>query len=112
MGQAGINSPSLKDCKAFLGDDLYVALVELGQLRPLNEDVIYARPEYEQVTSQLLNFLGRSGRINAAQVRDLFNTSRKYAIALLEHLDSLNLTRRIGDEREFVGRSLPIASDK
>lgn len=112
MGQAGINSPSLKDCKAFLGDDLYVALVELGQLRPLNEDVIYARPEYEQVTSQLLNFLGRSGRINAAQVRDLFNTSRKYAIALLEHLDSLNLTRRIGDERELVGRSLPIASDK
>lgn len=102
LRQTGINSPSVKDCKAFLGDDLYLALVELGQLRPLNEDVVYARPEYEQFTSQILNFLGRSGRINAAQTRDLFNTSRKYAIALLEHLDNRNLTRRIGDERELV----------
>ena len=102
FSQAGINSPSVKDCKAFLGDDLYLALVELGRLRPLNEEVVYARPEYEQFTSQILNFLGRSGRINAAQVRDLFNTSRKYAIALLEHLDNLNLTRRVGDERELV----------
>jgi selenocysteine-specific elongation factor len=34
-----------------------------------------------------------------AQVRDLLDTSRKYAIALLEHLDDIGVTRRVGDER-------------
>ncbi|MCB0000808.1 MAG: SelB C-terminal domain-containing protein, partial [Anaerolineales bacterium] len=28
-------------------------------------------------------------------------TSRKYAIAILEHLDEIRLTRRVGDNREL-----------
>jgi selenocysteine-specific elongation factor len=31
-------------------------------------------------------------------VRDQFGTSRKYALALLEHLDRLRVTRRQGDD--------------
>ena len=34
-----------------------------------------------------------------AQVRDLFDTSRKYALALLEYLDTARVTRRVGDAR-------------
>jgi selenocysteine-specific elongation factor len=34
-----------------------------------------------------------------AQVRDMFGTSRKYALALMEHLDDRRVTRRVGDER-------------
>jgi selenocysteine-specific elongation factor len=33
------------------------------------------------------------------QVRDGFNTSRKYALALLEYLDDQRITKRVGDER-------------
>jgi selenocysteine-specific elongation factor len=29
----------------------------------------------------------------------MFQTSRKYAVALLEHLDGKKITRRVGDER-------------
>jgi selenocysteine-specific elongation factor len=32
-------------------------------------------------------------------VRDEFNTSRKYALALMERLDEQKVTRRVGDER-------------
>jgi Elongation factor SelB, winged helix len=32
-------------------------------------------------------------------VRDLFGTSRKYALSLLEHLDDEHITRRNGDVR-------------
>jgi selenocysteine-specific elongation factor len=39
------------------------------------------------------------GEITAAQVRDHFQTSRKYAIALLEYLDAKHITRRVGDAR-------------
>jgi hypothetical protein len=32
-------------------------------------------------------------------VRDMFNTSRKYVQGLLEYLDDLKITQRVGDER-------------
>jgi len=37
--------------------------------------------------------------ITVAEVRDLFNTSRKYALGLLEDLDSRRMTKRVGDVR-------------
>ena len=49
------------------------------------------------------------GAITAADARDLLGTSRKYAIALLEHLDELRLTRRVGDRRELVRPLPPVA---
>jgi selenocysteine-specific elongation factor len=41
--------------------------------------------------------------ISAAQVRDHFSTSRKYALALLEHLDTIGVTVREGDVRRLKG---------
>ncbi len=99
---AGINSPSVKDAKAAVGEAIYLALVDLGELRPLNADVVYARLEYEKYTAAIIRHLQKNQTINAAQVRDLLNTSRKYAIALLEHLDDIKVTRRVGDNRELV----------
>jgi selenocysteine-specific elongation factor len=37
--------------------------------------------------------------MTVAQVRDAFNASRKYALAIMEHLDERKITRRVGDER-------------
>ncbi|MBX3055503.1 MAG: selenocysteine-specific translation elongation factor [Anaerolineae bacterium] len=99
MAQAGINTPSVKECQTAVGEDVYFALVELGQLRPISHDVVYTAGQYESIIEQLQAFLAAHGRINAAQVRDEFQTSRKYAIALLEHLDERKMTRRVGDER-------------
>jgi selenocysteine-specific elongation factor len=42
-----------------------------------------------------------NGKISLAEVRDTFNTSRKYAQALLEHLDSIGETVREGDFRKL-----------
>jgi selenocysteine-specific elongation factor len=39
------------------------------------------------------------GSITVAQVRDLFQASRKYALALMEHLDEQRITKRVGDTR-------------
>ncbi len=102
MAQAGINTPSVKECQTAVGEDVYAALVELGQLRPISHDVVYTAGQYESIIGQLQAFLAANGRINAAQVRDEFQTSRKYAIALLEHLDEQKITRRVGDERVLM----------
>lgn len=100
--QGGINSPSVRDAKTAVGDDVYFALLDQGQLRQVGADVVYTNGGYQEYTNQIRDYLRQHGRINAAQVRDLFNTSRKYAIALLEHLDELKVTRRVGDDRELI----------
>ncbi|MBK8836841.1 MAG: SelB C-terminal domain-containing protein [Anaerolineae bacterium] len=43
--------------------------------------------------------IGDRGTITAAEVRDALGTTRKYALALLEHLDESGVTRRVGDAR-------------
>jgi selenocysteine-specific elongation factor len=45
--------------------------------------------------------LEKSGSITLAEVRDLFKTSRKYAQAMLEHLDATGTTVRDGDFRKL-----------
>ncbi len=99
MVAAGVNSPSVKECKTAVGEDVYFALVDLRQLHPISSDVVYAPADYERLVAGIREYLAAHGRMNVAQVRDLFNTSRKYAVALLEHLDEVKMTRRVGDDR-------------
>ncbi len=101
FARSGVNSPSVKEAKAAVGEDVYFALVESGQVRPLNHEVVYRHQEYEKVVTAVTEFLHTHAQINAAQTRDLLQTSRKYAIALLEHLDEIRVTRRVGDNREL-----------
>jgi selenocysteine-specific elongation factor len=99
---AGIMSPSVKEAKDTVGEDVYFALIDLGRLKPLNSDVVYAEAQYDEYVGRIRDYLASNGRINAAQARDLLGTSRKYAIALLEHLDDIKLTQRVGDDRELL----------
>lgn len=99
LEKQGVLSPSVKECKAVAGDGVYHALVDLGRLKPVGEDVVYSAETYNQLIAQLTNYLHQKGSISAPEARDLLGTSRKYAIALLEHMDELRVTRRSGDIR-------------
>ncbi len=101
MTAGGVNSPSVKDCKTAVGEDVYQSLLDLGRLKQVSHDVVYSAEIYEQLTGKIVAFLQQQGQINAAQVRDILGTSRKYAIGLLEHLDDIKVTRRVGDNREL-----------
>ncbi len=102
--RAGVNSPNVKDCKAQVGEDVYVALIELQQIVQISGDVVYARGEYDALVSRIESYLTDNDSIDAAKLRDLFGTSRKYAIALLEHLDQIRVTKRVGDIRILSSR--------
>jgi len=43
--------------------------------------------------------LDEHGKITVAEFRDLTQSSRKYALPILEYLDAKKVTRRVGDER-------------
>jgi len=97
--QSPYSPPSLAESEALVGADVLAALIDQGKLVKVSETVLFSAETYQQMTQAIVNHLQREGRITLAQVRDMFTTSRKYAQALLEHLDEKRITRRVGDER-------------
>ena len=93
--------PSVKDCQAEVGEELFAALLEVGELTLVAPEVAFRRADYEQMVTRVRAFLTHSGQATAAEIRDLFGTSRKYALALLEHLDAIGVTIRAGDFRRL-----------
>lgn len=97
--------PSVKECQNSIGEDLYQALVDLNILIQVNPEVVFRKEDYRQMIDQIRLLITRNGPISAAQVRDHFNTSRKYVLALLEHLDAIGVTVREGDLRRLQGQA-------
>jgi selenocysteine-specific elongation factor len=93
------NTPSPKDAEQFVDADVLAALIDLGRLIKLREDVLLLMETYRSGVEQIRAHLIAHETITVAQVRDLFNTSRKYALALMEYLDAQGITKRVGDER-------------
>ena len=93
--------PSIKDSVAEIGEDLYSALVDLGTLIPLSGEVVFRWEDYQTIIADIRKILEMDGTISVAQVRDHFNTSRRYILALLEHLDAIGVTQRVGDVRKL-----------
>ena len=62
-------------------------------------NVLLLRETYDAMVKGITDYIRAHGSITVAQVRDQFGTSRKYALALMERLDELKITRRVGDER-------------
>jgi selenocysteine-specific elongation factor len=92
-------TPSFKDSAAVVGEDVLLALIETGQLVRISSDVLLLPETYAQLVAWVKQYIAQQGSVNVAQVRDAFNTSRKYALALLEYLDDQRITKRVGDER-------------
>jgi selenocysteine-specific elongation factor len=79
--------------------DLLNLLEQENSVVKVSETVVFSAPAYQEMVDRITEHLKSNGKISVAEVRDLFNTSRKYALALMEHLDQRRITRRVGDDR-------------
>ena len=77
------------------------ALVRRGRLVKVGEDLYYPPERLEELMNRLVGAMEAAGQLTLAQARDLLGTSRRYAQALLEHMDSEGLTLRVGDARRL-----------
>jgi selenocysteine-specific elongation factor len=73
------------------------ALEHAGQAVRVGRSLHFHPEPLEALTARILAICERDGQATIAGVRDELGTSRKYAQALLEHLDAAKLTRRRGD---------------
>jgi len=74
-------------------------LVEQNQIVRVAPDVAFLPPAYAIMVGWVREQIAAAGSVTVAQFRDRFGSSRRYALALLEHLDERKVTRRVGDAR-------------
>ena len=79
--------------------DLLNFLIEQGRVVKASDNVVFDASAYDEMVRRVTDYIKEQGKVTLAEVRDLFGTSRKYAQAILEHLDEKKISRRIGDER-------------
>ncbi|GAB4209831.1 MAG: hypothetical protein OHK0022_41660 [Roseiflexaceae bacterium] len=84
-----------------LDPELLAWLLDQGLLVRVSGDVAFLRDTYAEMLDWVRGQIRATGSVTVAQFRDRFATSRKYALALLEHLDERKITRRAGDAREL-----------
>ncbi|OQC42231.1 MAG: Selenocysteine-specific elongation factor [Acidobacteria bacterium ADurb.Bin051] len=105
LESAGLQAPSPGELAAELGakpqilEGVLRYLVSAGQVSRLPGGLLVARAAVDRLVADL----AATGweRFSVGQFKDRFGLSRKWAIPLLEHLDSRGVTRRIGDERQL-----------
>ena len=74
--------------------------VMLGkELRKINNEIILHEKSYQQAKKLLAEYIKNNGSISLAEFRDLLDTSRKYAVAILEYFDNIKYTKRLEDKR-------------
>ena len=82
-----------------LDPELLALLIDEGRVVKVSETVVFAAPAYGEMVEKIIAHTRQDGTITVAAGRDLFGTSRKYMLPLLEYLDEQRITRRVGDER-------------
>jgi selenocysteine-specific elongation factor len=96
------STPSVKECKTRIGNDLYMFLIESGQLLQVSQDVVFQVVDYQDMVAKIEQRIVEANSLAVAEVRDMFDTTRKYALALMEHLDEVGVTVRDGDVRRLA----------
>lgn len=70
-----------------------------GQLFKISESLYYTRELIEPLIASVLQYMEKNGEIDAPAFKELTGLTRKFSIPILEYLDRVKITMRIGDKR-------------
>lgn len=93
---------SLPKVERETGDDILNILLVEGSVVKVTEDMYTLKEYMEEARQAISAHLADDPVITIAQVRDMFQTSRKSAKPILEYMDSIKVTKKIGAESERV----------
>ena len=101
LGAEPFAPPSIAEAMRTAGvtPEIVRALAQRGDLERLSDDIAFTRDAYERAVVAVKELIANTGSVSVAQLRDRLGASRRPMLALLEHLDAVKLTRRVGDTR-------------
>lgn len=73
-----------------------------GSLMRINDSFYISMSAYNDMISKLKQHIASNDSITVAEFRDLLGTTRKFALPILEFLDSSRVTVRVGDVRKLL----------
>ena len=79
--------------------EIIAHLTDRGELVKISEGIYFSKSAIENGQSLLNEYFTREKELTLATARDIFDTSRKYALPLIEYYDRMRFTRRVGDVR-------------
>lgn len=102
LERGGVAPPAVDELRRLAGeagDRMLQALLDEGMVTQVGPDLRFATVEAERVRRTVVGMLRHGDEVTVASLRDRLQTSRRYALALLEYLDAVRVTRRVGDRR-------------
>lgn len=84
--------------------EYYLYLLGQQELVKITEEIVFSAQAYQKASDMITEFLKNQGSLTLADARDLLQSSRKYVLPLLEHLDEKRVTKRIEDKRVLVSK--------
>ena len=73
------------------------SLLTSGELVMLTPQICLYRKDYDRILEAVKTHFETNDSLTLAQLRDMLNTSRKYAQALVEYFDKIHITKKDGD---------------
>ena len=104
--ESGFNSPSLKELPDAIGESdtrrlnrVVTALIEMGKIVDVGEGVVLTHRHIRDAEAKIRDYFAHNEQMTASEFRQMVDTTRKYAIPLLNYFDSHGLTQRRGEVR-------------
>ncbi|MCF0149818.1 MAG: SelB C-terminal domain-containing protein, partial [Firmicutes bacterium] len=106
FADAGFEPPLADEvCAAFKDKNaarqLLYSMAEEGLITRIGPDGFIHTASLNEALDYIKQTIRSEGAVTLAQVRDRMNTSRKYALAVLDYCDAIKLTRLVDDRRIF-----------
>ncbi len=79
--------------------EIIAYLISIGIIVKVNQDMLFTSQALEEGKQILNEYFNQEKELSLATARDIFKTTRKYALPLIEYYDRVRVTRRIGDIR-------------
>ena len=79
-------------------------LVQSGRIVKVEEGFYLLKEVYDQSVATITDYCITKGSIEIPEAKDLLNTSRKFIVPFMEHLDQIKLTKRIENKRVLTRR--------
>ena len=105
---AGVEAPLVSELATSLGikekqmSDMLKLMASEGSVVRANDSLYIGTGAYEKIISALRAHFASRDSMTVAEFRDMMGTTRKYALPLLEFLDSSKVTVRVDDVRKFL----------
>jgi len=82
-------------------EQVFESMVSTGELVMLSQQIYWLKTNYNKAIDLIKAHFENKDEITLADCRDMLGTSRKYALAFLEHLDGKQATKLVGDTRKL-----------